>query len=90
MTRTDLAAITDAIDRQSMAIEAQTKVFAELTAFLIHGPEYKEIEFQSIEEDGLEEEVSVGEYDTETQARDDIIKRWREDGYPDDVLKYFE
>ena len=84
----DATHVADAINRNTKAIEAQTEGFKELIAFLIHGPEFKEVEFGSAEEDKIDD--SAGVYDTHEQAKQDILQQWRDDGYPDEVFKYFE
>ena len=92
MTATELSSILSGISSAaatiSTAMDRQTAVIADLTAFLIHGPEYKEIEFQSAEEDKIDD--SAGVYATDEQAKQDILQQWRDDGYPQDVIKYFE
>lgn len=72
----------------STAMDRQTAVLAELLAFLTHGPEYKEIEFGSAEEDKIDD--SAGVYAVHKQAEDDIKQQWRDDGYPPEITKYFE
>lgn len=75
-----LSGIASAAATISTAMDRQTAVLAELTAFLIHGPEYKEIEFESAEDDKIDD--SAGVYQTDDQAKEDIIQQWRDDGYP--------
>ena len=84
----NLDLVVQAILAQTGAIDRQTEVLKELVAFLVHGPEYKEQEFQSAEEDQIDD--SAGVYATDDQAKDDILQQWRDDGYPDEVLKYFQ
>lgn len=79
--------ICDAIDLQTKAIEAQTAVWKDIAQFLI-GPKYTDASLGSAEEDNIDD--SAGVYAVHQQAKDDILKQWREDGYPDEIVKYFE
>lgn len=76
----DLTQIREAIDRN-------TEVLKDLVRFLV-GPKYTDASLGSAEEDKIDD--SAGVYDTHAQAEDDIKKQWREDGYPDEITKYFE
>jgi hypothetical protein len=76
----DLTQIREAIDRN-------TAVLKDLVRFLV-GPKYVDASLGSAEEDKIDD--SAGVYATEQQAKDDIMQQWRDDGYPDEVFKYFE
>lgn len=71
--------------RHVRAIENQNAILEKLYKFLCHGPDWEEQEFGSAEEDRIED--SVGEYDTEGQAKAQIKEDWREAGYPDDLTQ---
>ncbi len=87
MTRSEMGQITDAIKDLGKAMEKQTEIFQEILAALV-GPEYIDNKLGTAEEDDIDD--SSGVYETHVQAEDDIKAQWREDGYPDEITKYFE
>lgn len=87
MNESSALALIAAVRLNTKAIEAQTEVWKDIAKFLI-GPQYTDASLGSAEEDKIDD--SSGVYAVHEQAKDDIMKQWREDGYPDEVFKYFE
>jgi len=72
---------------QNLLLEQQNTLLQGILDY-VKGPANQEALMGSIEEDGLEDEVSVGEYDIDRHAEEDIKKQWVEDGYPDEITQY--
>ncbi len=78
MTDTQAAALITELANLNQTI-------SNLSKFLMHGPDFEQLEFQSAEEDNIDDDVGV--YDLHGQAQEEFIKNWRAAGYPGDVFK---
>jgi len=72
---------------QNLLLEQQNTLLQGILDY-VKGPANQEEMMGSIEEDGLEDEVSVGEYDIDRHAEEQIEEQWVADGYPDEITQY--
>ena len=70
---------------QNILLEQQNLLLQGILEY-IQGPANQEQLLGSAEEDGIDD--TVGEYDTEKQAKDQIHAQWVQDGYPDEITQY--
>ncbi len=70
---------------QNLLLEQQNALLRGILDF-VKGPANQDALLGSAEEDGIDD--SVGQYDTQRQAEEQIKKQWVEDGYPDEIAQY--
>ena len=71
---------------QNVLLEQQNALLQGILDY-VKGPADQEQLLGSAEEDSIDD--SVGEYDTQRHAEEQIKADWVADGYPDETAKYF-
>lgn len=70
---------------QNLLLEQQNVLLQGILDY-IQGPANQEQLLGSAEDDHIDD--SVGEYDIERHAKEQIHAQWVEDGYPDEITQY--
>lgn len=70
---------------QNLLLEQQNTLLQGILDY-VKGPANQEELLGSAEEDGIDD--SVGEYDIDRHAKEQIKAQWVEDGYPDEITQY--
>ncbi len=70
---------------QNLLLEQQNTLLQGILDY-VTGPANQEQLLGSAEEDKIDD--SVGEYDVQRHAEEDIKAQWVKDGYPDEVTQY--
>ncbi len=70
---------------QNLLLEQQNALLQGILDY-VKGPANQEQMLGSAEEDGIDD--SVGEYDVQRHAEEEIKAQWVTDGYPDEITQY--